>query len=304
MTGRSRPMTAGAGPVTAVITGAEGQLGRALRREFPAALALGRAELDLTDAAAVRAFDWSGTDVVLNAAAWTAVDAAEDPAQQAAAWAVNAQAVASLAGAAQRHGFVLVHVSTEYVFDGRHAGPIPEDAPPSPLSAYGRSKAAGDRFASAVARHYLVRTTWVVGDGSNFVRTMAALADRGVSPSVVDDQIGRLTFAPDLAAGIAHLVRTGAPFGTYNLTGAGEPASWADVAREVFRLRGRSPDDVRRVSTAEYYAGKDGIAPRPANSVLDLSRIRSTGFEPCDWRAALREYLGSAAADQPARSSA
>ena len=279
--------------MTAVITGARGQLGRALRREFPGALALARSDLDLTDAAAVRGFDWSGADVVLNAAAWTAVDAAEDPTRQAAVWAINAEAVASLAEAAQRHGFVLVHVSSEYVFDGRQAGPISEETPPSPLSAYGRSKAAGDRFAAAAARHYVVRTTWLVGEGGNFVRTMASLADRGVSPSVVDDQIGRLTFATDLAAGIAHLLRAGAPFGTYNLTGAGDPASWADVAREVFRLRGRSPDDVRRVSTAEYYAGKPGIAPRPPNSVLDLAKVRSTGFEPRDWRPALAEYLRS-----------
>jgi dTDP-4-dehydrorhamnose 3,5-epimerase len=287
--------------VTAVITGAGGQLGRALRQAFPGAVALGRADLDVTDAAAVRDFDWAGTDVVLNAAAWTAVDAAEDPAHQAAVEAVNAGAVASLAAAARRHGFVLVHLSTEYVFDGRSAGPIPEDAPPSPLSAYGRSKAAGDRFASAVDRHYVVRTTWLVGEGRNFVRTMAALADSGASPSVVDDQIGRLTFATDLAAGIAHLLRTGAPFGTYNLTGGGEPASWADVAAEVFRLRGRSADDVRRVSTAEYDAGRSGVAPRPANSVLDLTKIRSAGFEPRDWREALADHLRS---DQAPRSSA
>lgn len=291
MTGRARSVTGAVRPLTAVVTGAGGQLGRALLREFPGAVALGRAELDVTDPAAVRGFDWTGTDVVLNAAAWTAVDAAEDPAHQAAVWAVNAEAVAALAAAARRHGFVLVHVSSEYVFDGRHAGSIPEDAEPSPLSAYGRSKAAGDRFAAAVDRHYLVRTTWLVGEGRNFVRTMASLADRGVAPSVVDDQIGRLTFAAELAAGIAHLVRAGAPFGTYNLTGAGEPASWADVAAEVFRLRGRSADDVRRVSTDEYYAGRAGIAPRPLNSVLDLTKIRSTGFEPRDWRVALAEYL-------------
>lgn len=298
--------------MTAVITGAGGQLGRALRREFPGALALDRSALDLTDAAAVREFDWGGTDVVLNAAAWTAVDAAEDPAQRAAVWAINAAAVAALAEAAERHGFVLVHVSTEYVFDGRSSGPIPEDALPSPLSAYGRSKADGDRFASAAARHYIARTTWLVGEGGNFVRTMASLADRGVSPSVVDDQIGRLTFATDLAAGIAHLVRTGAPYGIYNLTGSGAPASWAEVAGEVFRLRGRSADDVRRVSTAEYFAGRAGIAPRPAHSVLDLTKIRSTGFEPRDWKDGLVEYLRSdplcgtprGAVDQAPRSSA
>ncbi|HEY4605081.1 MAG TPA: NAD(P)-dependent oxidoreductase [Blastococcus sp.] len=278
--------------MTAVVVGAGGQLGRALRREFPDAVALDRSALDVSSASAVRAFDWSGVDVVLNAAAWTAVDAAEDPANLAAVRAANVDAVGFLADAARRHGFTLVHVSSEYVFDGRHPGPIPEDLPPSPLSVYGRSKADGDRLAEALDRHYLVRTTWVVGEGGNFVRTMASLADRGVSPTVVDDQIGRPTFASDLAAGIRHLVATAAPFGTYNLTNSGKPASWAEVASAVFEARGRSASDVGRVSTAKYFADKPAAAPRPLNSVLDLAKIRSTGFAPREWRPALAEYLG------------
>ena len=277
--------------MNAVILGAGGQLGRALRREFPDAVALGRAELDVTDATAVRAHDWSGVDVVLNAAAWTAVDAAEDPANHAAVRATNVDAVGHLAAAAEEHGFALVHISSEYVFDGTHPGPIPEDLPPSPLSVYGRSKADGDAHATGIGRHWLVRTTWVVGEGGNFVRTMAGLADRGISPTVVDDQIGRPTFAADLAAGIRHLVETGAPYGTYNLTGDGEPASWADVAKAVFTARGRSSDDVTPVSTAEYFAGKTGIAPRPLNSVLDLSKIRGAGFRSSDWRVGLAAQL-------------
>ncbi|HEY4624836.1 MAG TPA: NAD(P)-dependent oxidoreductase [Blastococcus sp.] len=278
--------------MTAVVVGAGGQLGRALRREFPDAVALDRSALDVSSASAVRAFDWSGVDVVLNAAAWTAVDAAEDPANLAAVRAVNVDAVGFLTDAARQQGFTLVHVSSEYVFDGRHPGPIPEDLPPSPLSVYGRSKADGDRLAEALDRHYLVRTTWVVGEGGNFVRTMASLADRGVSPIVVDDQIGRPTFASDLAAGIRHLVATAAPFGTYNLTNSGKPASWADVASAVFEERGRSASDVGRVSTAKYFADKPAAAPRPLNSVLDLAKIRSTGFAPREWRPALAEYLG------------
>ena len=277
--------------MTAVILGAGGQLGRALRREFPDALALDRAALDVSDAAAVRAFDWSAADVVLNAAAYTQVDAAEDPANLAAVRAANTDAVAHLAAAARRHGFALVHVSTEYVFDGTHDGPIPEDLPFSPLSVYGRSKADGDRHVLDLPRHHLVRTTWVVGEGGNFVRTMASLADRGVRPAVVDDQVGRPTFAPDLAAGIRHLVQTGAPSGTYNLTNDGDPVSWAALAAAVFETRGRSADDVRRVSTAEYFADKPGAAPRPRNGVLDLTKIRATGFRPRDWRPALAEYL-------------
>ena len=279
--------------VRAVILGANGQLGRALRAEFLDAVALDRAALDVTDAAAVSAYDWSGVDVVLNAAAWTAVDAAEDPANLAAVRAVNTDAVGHLADAARTQGFTLVHVSTEYVFDGTHEGPIPEDLPFSPLSVYGRTKADGDLHAMSVERHYLLRTSWLMGDGDNFVRTMAALADRGEHPAVVDDQVGRPTFTPYLAVCIRRLVETHAPFGTYNVSCDGEPVSWAGLAAAVFEARGRRGDDVRRVSTADYFADKPDAAPRPRNSVLELSKIKAAGFQPRHWRVGLADYLTS-----------
>ncbi len=279
--------------MTAVIVGANGQLGRALQQQFPDAVALDRAGLDVTDPAAVRAFDWSAVDVVLNAAGYTKVDAAEDPANLEAVRAANTDAVGYLAEQAERWRFTLVHISTEYVFDGNHAGPIPEDLTPSPLSVYGQSKADGEVHLATLERHYLIRTTWVVGEGGNFVATMAALADRGVQPAVVSVQVGRPTFTPDLAEGIAHLLATGAPFGTYNLTNDGDPVSWADLAAAVYVARGRSADDVRRVTTAEYFADKPGAAPRPLNSVLDLGKIKETGFHPRDWRVALGEYLAA-----------
>jgi dTDP-4-dehydrorhamnose reductase len=279
--------------VTAVVLGAGGQVGRALTRRFPQALALTRAGLDVGDPAAVAAHDWSDVDLVVNAAAWTAVDAAEDPANRVAVRAVNVDGVRALADAARRHGFLLVHFSTEYVFDGTHPGPIPEDAPVHPLSVYGRSKADGDALVTALDRHLLLRTTWVVGEGRNFVRTMAGLADRGVSPSVVADQVGRPTLADDLADAVASLVQ-GGESGTFNVTGGGDPASWADVAEVVFAARGRDPHDVRRVTTAEYTADKAGLAPRPLNSVLDLAKLAATGHRPRDWRTAVAEHLTTA----------
>lgn len=267
-----------------VVVGANGQLGRALQERLPDAVALDRQALDVSDAAAVRAHDWSGVEAIINAAGWTDVDGAEDPANLAAVRAANVDAVAHLAEAADRAGAALVHVSSEYVFDGTYPGPMPEDLTPSPLSVYGQSKADGDLAAAAVERHYIVRTTWVVGEGRNFVRTMAGLADNGVSPRVVDDQIGRLTFAGDLADGIVHLLDVRAPFGAYNVTSDGDPVSWCEVASAVFAVCGRQAADVQGISTRDYQADKPDAAHRPLNSVLDLSRIIATGFSPPGWR--------------------
>ena len=136
-----------------------------------------------------------------------------------------------------------------------------------------------------------MRTSWVVGEGGNFVRTMAGLAARGVSPTVVADQVGRLTFADDLARGLVQLVDGGAPFGTYHLTNSGPAASWADVARAVFGLAGRSPADVTDTTTAAYFADKPAAAARPLNSVLDLQKARAAGVELPPWRDALATYL-------------
>jgi dTDP-4-dehydrorhamnose reductase len=295
------PSTAMA-PKKTLIVGALGQLGRALFAAHPDADRVdlfegeGVTSLDLTDSAAVAAWPWHEYAVVLNAAAYTAVDAAETTEGRVAAWAANATGPATLARLAREHRFTLVHYSSEYVFDGTVAldpGHV-EDEPLSPLGVYAQSKAAGDLAVGLAPRHYLIRTSWVIGEGKNFVRTMRALADKGVSPSVVDDQVGRPTFAADLAAGVRHLLHTAAPFGTYNLTCDGDPASRADVAAAVFAARGRRAEDVVRIRTEDYVRDRPGIAPRPLNSVLDLARIRATGFRPRNWRHALETYLTSA----------
>ena len=158
---------------------------------------------------------------------------------------------------------------------------------------YAQSKAAGDIAVATTPRHYIVRTSWVIGDGHNFVRTMQKLAGDGVSPTVVDDQVGRLTFTSDLSRATRHLVSTGAPYGIYNVQGAGRVTSWADLAREVFRLSGRDADDVTPVTTEEYVDGRAGISPRPANGVLDLTKIEATGFQPADHLEQLADYCRS-----------
>jgi dTDP-4-dehydrorhamnose 3,5-epimerase len=280
------------------VLGANGQLGRALRAalgDAPHIEYAGRAELDLTGSDLNGARRWRDYDTIINAAAYTAVDLAETPDGRRDAWAANATAVASLAGLAAEHGITLVHVSSDYVFDGSEVGAYPEDADIRPLGVYGQTKAAGDLAASTAPRHYIVRTSWVIGDGKNFVRTMQSLAERGIDPRVVDDQVGRLTFTDEIARGIRHLLDSRAPSGVYNLTGGGAPTSWADIARAVFSAGGHDASRVTGVSTEEYFASSTGpVAPRPRNSVLDLTKIEGTGFVPADASTSLQSYLEAA----------
>ncbi len=277
-------------PRRTVIVGAGGQLGRALQQVFPDAVALDRAGLDVTDAEAVAAHPWSGVGTVINAAAMTAVDAAETPEGREQAWAANVTAVAHLVRACREHRMTLVHVSSDYVFDGTREDHT-EDEPVTPLGVYGVTKAAGDALVATLPDHYVVRTSWVIGEGRNFVRTMASLAEKGVDPAVVDDQHGRLTFTTTLADGISHLVRTRPAPGVYNLTNAGPTRSWYEIARRVYELVGADPDRVSPQTTADFAAGKV-VSPRPTHSTLSLDKIASTGFTPTDADDALRAYLG------------
>jgi dTDP-4-dehydrorhamnose 3,5-epimerase len=275
-----------------LITGTNGQLGRAFRTIYPDAEFVTREEFDITDENIDQARSWRQYSAIINTAAYTAVDNAETAEGRAVAWEINAKAVANLARIATKYGITLVHYSSDYVFSGEQQIHN-EDEVFSPLSAYGQSKAAGDIAAATTPQHYTLRTSWVIGDGNNFVRTMQGLADRGIQPSVVNDQIGRLTFTQDLAKATKHLLDTNAPHGTYNVTNDGESASWADIAAEVYELVGHDRSEVTGISTAEYFAGKDNVAPRPLQSTLNIDKIQKAGFSPRQWKEALREYLNS-----------
>jgi putative dTDP-4-keto-6-deoxyglucose-3, 5-epimerase and dTDP-6-deoxy-L-mannose-dehydrogenase len=272
------------------IVGANGQLGRALRRQYPEAQFADIDEMDITDRQSVESFDWSGISIVLNAAAFTNVDGAETPEGRVAAWKVNASAVANLTRVCRTHNMTLVHISSDYVFDGTKE-PHFENEDFSPLSVYGASKAAGDLLVEQLDTFYLLRTTWVIGEGKNFVRTMLGLAEKNISPTVVHDQIGRLTFTRELVRIIDHLLSTQAPFGTYNATNDGPLESWADITRRIFALAGRNDLTVTNTTTAEYFAGKDGIAPRPLGSNMSLDKLHSTGFTSRDWIYDLKDYI-------------
>jgi len=284
-------------PKKILVIGAGGQLGLALRNAYGDASHIEyatRTDLDLTAPDLATTRRWRDYGTIINAAAYTAVDLAETAEGRADAWAANVTGVTAIARIATENNITLVHVSSDYVFDGTKDGAYTEDDTVRPLGVYGQTKAAGDAIVATVPRHYIIRTSWVIGEGKNFVRTMAGLATKGVNPKVVNDQIGRLTFTREIAEGIQHLVGTCADYGTYNLTAAGESLSWAEIAREIFALTGHDRQRVSGVSTSEYFSAATApVAPRPLNSAMALDRIIASGFTPSDQMESLREYLAA-----------
>ncbi len=271
------------------IIGANGQLGLALQKKYPNARKADISELDITDKKSVMDYDWSNIDIILNAAAYTNVDGAETEEGRRTAWLVNVVAVSNLQQVSIKNDITLLHISTDYVFDGTKS-PHSEYESFSPLSVYGSTKAAGDIVVSLTPKHYILRTSWVIGDGKNFVRTMLELGKKGVEPSVVDDQIGRLTFTNELVRAIDHILLNSLEYGIYNISNDGIPASWADITREIFKISSLQ-NNVIGISTSNYYQNKDNVALRPLKSLLDISKIQATGFKSTDWKINLSEYI-------------
>jgi dTDP-4-dehydrorhamnose reductase len=281
--------------------GASGQLARELlARAADASVgiqALGRADVDLTDAAAVTAAVCdTKADLVINAAAYTAVDRAEG--EEALAFAVNAAAPQAMARACAKRGLPLVHVSTDYVFDGEKAGAWCEDDAVCPINAYGRSKAAGEALVAAVeARSMIVRTSWLFSPhGSNFVKTMLKLAQSRPRLSVVDDQYGRPTAVGDLA----DFILSAAPRLVDGDSGATEvfhfagvgTTTWRGLAEAVVTMSNGPRPPVDPIATADYPTP----ARRPRNSELDCGKVeRVFGVRPRSWRDGLAETLAQLA---------
>ena len=274
-----------------LVTGARGQLGSDLLRLLPDAVGLGHAELDVTDADAVaKVFADVAPDVVLNAAAYTAVDAAE--ADEAGARAGNAIGPATLAGACAQSGARLVHVSTDYVFSGDAAAPYEVDAPTEPRSVYGATKLAGERqVLAACPQAYVVRTAWVYGQtGGNFVKTMARLESARETLDVVDDQHGSPTWSFDLARGLIELAESAAAPGIYHCTNVGE-TTWYGLARAVFEELGADPARIRPTTSDAFVRP----APRPAYSVLSNRAWLAAGLSALPhWREALHQAFVTA----------
>ena len=283
-----------------LLCGAGGQVGTELCRiAWPAGwsiVATDRLELDIANGASVRAaLDRHRPGIVLNAAAYTAVDRAET--EPKAAWAGNCDGPRNLAAACRAAGIALVHISTDYVFDGTKTRPYTEDDPVNPLGVYGESKEAGERVVrEECPEHVILRTAWLYsGHGHNFVKTMLRLADTHPQLRVVADQRGSPTSAADIAAGIATIAQrilTGeGRWGTYHFAGAGA-VTWHGFAEAIFAAaepwRGPAPT-VAAITTAEYPTP----ARRPANSVLECSRLAAAyGIVPRPWREAMAEVIG------------
>jgi dTDP-4-dehydrorhamnose reductase len=275
-----------------LVTGAAGMLGRdmclALRRHGEPVTALDRHELDITDPAAVAAhLGEHQPDVVVNCAAWTAVDAAEG--EEAQALRVNGTGAANLAAGCARHGARLVQVSTDYVFAGDRPGGYAEDDDPAPVNAYGRTKLAGERAALGLpGTGYVVRTAWLYGaHGPNFVRTMITKARAGSPVRVVTGQRGQPTWSLDVAEQIVALIQAGARPGVYHATSTGA-TTWHGLAREVFRLTGADPDLVEPVTSAAH----PRPAARPECSVLGHAAWARAGLPPIrTWDSALARAM-------------
>jgi dTDP-4-dehydrorhamnose reductase len=281
-----------------LVTGAAGMLGRDLTALLAARgeefVPLARADLDITDPVAVaKAVGAAKPDVVVNCAAWTAVDAAEDHEEE--ALAINGHGAAHLAAACAEVGALLVHPSTDYVFDGHASIPYAENAPTGPAGAYGRTKLAGEQAVRAAlpGASYVVRTAWLYGaHGKNFVKTMLRLAGNGTAPGVVADQHGQPTWTVDVATQITTLIDRSAPPGIYHATSSGQ-TTWFGFAAEIFRLyhdEAREADPERNrltprpITTAEFPTPTE----RPAYSVLGHDAWHAAGISPIgDWKDAL-----------------
>lgn len=272
------------------VTGCNGQLGRALNEQYKndtnvTFVNTDVADLDITKVddviCAVKA---EKPDVIVNCAAHTAVDACETDWDN--AYRINAIGPRNLSLAANEVNAKLVHISTDYVFDGKGNRPYTEFDAVDPQGAYGKTKLAGEEFVKAFAnRCFIIRTAWLYGDGKNFVKTMLRLSETNDIVSVVNDQVGSPTSTKELAGAIAHLIPTD-NYGLFHGTCEGV-CSWADFAEEIFRLKGLSTK-VNRITTAEFNAK----APRPAYSVLENYMLKlTTDYKFTPWENAIAEYI-------------
>ena len=275
-----------------IVIGAGGQVGTALCNEFPEGQGLQKNQFNLSESTSAPLFDGLKPSWIINAAAYTNVDEAESELGAQQAWKINVQGQAKLASFCRESDIGIIGFSSDYVFDGTSTTGNSEESTPSPLNKYGWSKAAGDEVIATNFKHYVIRTSWVVGKGRNFVDTMRTKALAKESASVVSDQLGRLTFADDLARATKILINSSAPYGTYNITNSGPLVSWFEIAKFIYMELGANPELVTPLTSEEYHLKFPGKAQRPKNSGLQMDKyVRETGHETPDWRSSLKVFL-------------
>jgi dTDP-4-dehydrorhamnose reductase/dTDP-4-dehydrorhamnose 3,5-epimerase len=280
-----------------LVIGSSGQLAKALRAEYPDGVFLSSKQFDMRSSRVEEALLKLGIDAgslscVINAAAFTNVDQAETRLGGDEAWATNVLGVKELVGFCRARNLRLVHVSSDFIFNGNKPAPYSESDLPNPINFYGFTKASADLLVEQLENHLIIRPSWVIGESENFVSIMSQIALAGKKAKVVGDQIGRFTFANELAKAIRHLIENNCPSGTYNVTGAGEAMSRADWARRIFSHYGRNPSDVESVTSLEY-SGEKTSAQRPNNSTLSLEKLTNTGFTPRSSEDSLYDHLSA-----------
>jgi len=275
-----------------LVTGGNGQLGNALKEilKNEEVLFTDTGEMDITKPEMVEeVFSQFKPDWLFHGAAYTNVDGCE--VNKDVCTLVNDRGTEILANACKKYNIKMIYISTDYVFDGTATKPIKPDAKPNPVSVYGATKLAGEKHTLRV-EGYVLRTSWVYGDGKNFVRTMLELAEKYSELSVVSDQLGRPTAAIDLAKAIYDVAKKEPEVGIYHVTGDGPVISWADFAKKIYEIAGKKTK-VNFVTTKQYYEGKDmsQIATRPAYSALDLAKTKDADLYLANWEESLKTYL-------------
>jgi dTDP-4-dehydrorhamnose 3,5-epimerase len=281
------------------VIGAGGQLGKALQN------ILNENEADFFDSKSLNISDfenfknvnWNDYFVIINAAAYTKVDLAETEINE--SYNVNVLGVENICKIAKENNIEVVHISSDYVFDGKKEGEYKECDIVNPKNIYGLHKALSEKvIQNSLEKYYIIRTSWVIGEGKNFAITMMELSQKLENLKIVNDQIGRPTFASDLAEFIKFIVlrkkEKTIDYGIYHFSNEGNSVSWADFAREIFKLKNANTK-VENVTTEEYFAdkikNKTAFATRPKNSVFNLQKVRDLNFKIKDWKVALQEYL-------------
>lgn len=280
-----------------LVTGGNGQLGKACEQMLShhTLMLTDTDNMDITDPEQIEAvFAEFAPEVLVHGAAYTAVDAAEE--NQELAELVNATGTKNLAEACKKHKVRMIYISTDYVFDGTKDSPYRVDDPTCPVSVYGRTKLEGEQAVASLPDGVTIRTSWVYGDGHNFVLTMLKLGKERRVIRVVDDQIGRPTWSKDLAHAIADVIAKPGLSGIVPVTGAGDPVSWLQFAEKIFELS-KMAVTVFPTSTEEFVAEQEKkgrtVAPRPANSVLDLTTTETAKIYLADWEDSLAKFLAT-----------